>query len=166
MNKNYIRSLIAVSFFTFTTIVLFVVLRDPLLSQLSRTHGLSDGLAVAIVSANFVGLTLSLIAFIYQRAHKNLAARRHTQTLESFAERARYEEIKIPEATIVRHEDLLRLRDPFVVVSIPAQGRLTSEHVEVGQVVKLTSPVEPRQYVIVEVVAIADDVLRLRRTSP
>ena len=161
-DKKYLLSKIAFGFFTVTTVLLLLALRDP---QGLRSRGLTDSIAVTIVLINFVLLVASILFFVYQRANRVRPSKNRRELLDAFAESTLYGETQTPEATSIRHEDLMKLDEPFAQVVLPVQGRLAPDYLKLGQTVKLTSEIKPPHFVIAEIIDFDSDTVTLRRTG-
>ena len=159
MNKRFVIAKSALILFSLTTVLIFSMLRDP---EQTRNMGITNEIAIIIVVGNFALLALSAIAFIYQRARKDVPAHRTLETLESYAIRADAETKQIPEAIVIQHEDLMKLQEELETQIILAQDRLSIKYLHEGQVVKLTSPIKPQQYDVAEVVEIDSKTVSLR----
>ncbi len=159
MNKRFVIAKSALILFSLTTVLIFSMLQDP---EQARNMGITNEIAIIIVISNFSLLALSAIAFIYQRARKDVPAQRTLETLESYALDVDAETKQIPEMIVIQHEDLMRLQEKLETQIIPAQNRLSIEYLHEGQTIKLTSPIKPQQYVVAEVVEIDSKAVSLR----
>ncbi len=140
-------------FFGATTVLIAVLLASSSQSPFAP-FGIADQFVVPIVIANFLLLCVSLVFFIYQRAHKEMPEREKLRALEQYAEIQLAPKPR-PEFYTVNTAAYMQLQALGTPVTLtptePTDGIMT------GDTIKISSVADRKRHAIVTVIGTSTD---------